>query len=104
MRVRDDALTRRERQIMDVLYRCGAATASEVRVRLDQPSSYSTIRTQLGVLATKGHVVCRRTQPAYVYAPAVSRHVAGRRMLKQVVETYFQGSTEKAIAVLHAQF
>jgi predicted transcriptional regulator len=94
------ALTRRERQIMDVLYRRGRATAQEVLEALPGNPSSSTVRTQLRVLEEKGHVHHEEEGLRYVYAPAVPRHAARRSALKHVIETFFEGSTEKVVQAL----
>ena len=94
------ALTRRERQIMDVLYRLGRATAAEIMDRLPGGPSYSTVRTQLRVLEGKGHVKHEEHGLRYVYTPTVPRHSARRSALKHVVETFFDGSTAKVVAAL----
>ena len=93
-------LTKRERQIMDVLYRLGRATAAEVLDLLDGGPGYSTVRTQLRVLERKGHVRHDEEGLRYVYMPTVSRTSARRSALKQVVNTFFEGSTTKAVAAL----
>jgi len=93
-------LSRRERQIMDVLYRLGRATANDVLNELPGASSSSTVRTQLRVLEAKGHVRHEEHGLRYVYLPTTSRHAARRSALKHVVETFFDGSTEKAVAAL----
>jgi predicted transcriptional regulator len=97
---RHAALTRRERQIMDVLYRRGRASAAEVMEDLPGDPNYSTVRTQLRVLETKGHVRHEAQGLRYVYMPAVPRHAARKSALKHVVETFFDGSAEKAVAAL----
>lgn len=94
------ALTRRERQIMDILYRRGRATAAEVMEDLTGTPSYSTVRTQLRVLEAKGHVRHEEEGLRYVYAPAVPRHAARRSALRHLVDTFFDGSTEKAVSAL----
>jgi predicted transcriptional regulator len=94
------ALTRRERQIMDALYRRGRATAHEILESLPGNPSSSTVRTQLRVLEEKGHVRHEEEGLRYVYAPAVPRHAARRSALKHVVETFFDGSTEKVVQAL----
>jgi predicted transcriptional regulator len=93
-------LTRRERQIMDVLYRRGRATASEVRHALPATPSYSTVRTQLRVLEEKGHVRHEDVGLRYVYTPAVPRHAAGRSALRHLVDTFFDGSAAKVVAAV----
>jgi len=94
------ALTRRERQIMDILYRRGRATAAEVLEDLPGQTSYSTVRTQLRVLEEKGHVRHEEEGLRYIYLPAVPRHAARKSALRHLVDTFFDGSTEKAVAAL----
>jgi len=94
------ALTRRERQIMDILYRRGRATANEVRADLSGDPSYSTVRTQLRVLEGKGHVRHDEDGMRYIYMPNVPRHTARRSALRHLVETFFDGSTEKVVSAL----
>jgi len=93
-------LTRRERQIMDVLYRRGRATAAEVMGELPGEPNYSTVRTQLLVLEDKGHVGHDEEGGRYVYAPAVPRHAARKSALKHLVETFFDGSAEQVVAAV----
>src|SRR6516164_6115995 len=85
-------LTRRERQIMDILYRRGRATAAEVMAELTGEPSYSTVRAQLRVLEEKGHVHHEEQGLRYVYLPAVPRHAARKSALRHLVETFFDGS------------
>src|SRR5215510_63254 len=94
------ALSRRERQIMDILYRRGRATASEVMADLPGEPSYSTVRTQLRVLEEKGHVRHDEEGLRYVYSAVVRRHAARKSALKHLVDTFFDGSAEKAVAAL----
>src|SRR5436190_15844502 len=94
------ALTRRERQIMDILYRRGRATANEVMADLSGDPSYSTVRTQLRVLEAKGHVRHEEAGLRYVYLPALPRHAARRSALRHLVDTFFDGSTEKVVGAL----
>ena len=94
------SLSRRERQIMDVLYRSGRATAAEVMQELPGEPSSSTVRTQLRVLESKGHVRHEEEGLRYVYTPLVSRNAARKSALRHVVDTFFDGSTEKAVAAL----
>ena len=93
-------LTRRERQIMDILYRLGRATAGEVMRELSGDPSYSTVRTQLRVLEEKGHVHHEEQGLRYIYAPALPRHAARKSALRHLVETFFDGSAEKTVAAL----
>src|SRR6266581_3105618 len=94
------SLTRRERQIMDILYRRGRATAGEVLEELSGDPSYSTVRTQLRVLEAKGHVRHEEQGLRYVYVPAVPRHAARKTALRHLVDTFFDGSAEKTVAAL----
>ena len=93
-------LTKRERQIMDVLYRLGRATAAEVMRQLDGGPGYSTVRTQLRVLERKGHVRHEEEGLRYIYLPTVPRHSARRSALKHLVDTFFDGSNAKVVAAL----
>jgi predicted transcriptional regulator len=94
------ALSRRERQIMDILYRRGRATAGEVMEELPGEPSYSTVRTQLRVLEEKRHVRHEEQGLRYVYVPAVARRAARKSALKHMVDTFFDGSAEKTVAAL----
>jgi BlaI family transcriptional regulator, penicillinase repressor len=93
-------LSRREREVMDVLYRHGEATVAEVLEALDDPPTYSAVRSILRVLEEKEHITHREDGPRYVYAPAVGRERARRAALDHVVETFFDGSAESALAAL----
>src|SRR5437588_11695262 len=93
-------LSRRERQIMDILYRRGRATAGEVMDQLAGDPSCSTVRTQLRVLEQKGHVRHEEVGLRYVYMPAVPRHAARKSALRHLVNTFFDGSAEKVVAAL----
>jgi predicted transcriptional regulator len=94
------ALSRRERQIMDILYKLEHASVGQVLSKLADKPSYSTVRAQLRVLEEKGHVRHEEHGLRYVYAPAVPREVARRSALRHLVETFFDGSTEKVVAAL----
>jgi len=93
-------LTRRERQIMDVLYRLKRATVAEVLRQLSAKLSYSTVRAQLRVLEEKGHVRHEEHGLRYVYFPALSHQKAARSALRHLIHTFFEGSTEKVVAAL----
>src|SRR5438132_8516958 len=93
-------LTRRERQIMDILYRRGRAAAGEVMEDLSGSPSYSTVRTQLRVLESKGHVRHDEEGLRYVYMPTGRRRAAGKSALRHLVDTFFDGSTEKVVGAL----
>ena len=94
------ALSRRERQIMDILYRRGRAAAADVRADLPGEPSDSTVRTQLRILEDKGHVRHEEEGLRYVYLPATPRQTARRKALRHLVETFFDGSTEQAVGAL----
>jgi BlaI family transcriptional regulator, penicillinase repressor len=93
-------LTRRERQIMDILYRRGRATAAAVMADLPGQPNSSTVRTQLRVLEEKGHVRHEEEGLRYVYVPALPRHAARKSALRHLVDTFFDGSAEKVVAAL----
>ena len=93
-------LTRRERQIMDVLYRLEQGTVGEVLAELGNKQSYSTVRAQLRVLEEKGHVRHEEQGLRYLYVPVVSREIARRSALRHLVETFFDGSVEKVVSTL----
>src|ERR1043165_2119423 len=93
-------LSRRERQIMDVLHAKGCATAAEVLDELPEPPSYSAVRALLRILEEKGHARHRREGARYVYLPRVSTATARRSALKRLVTTFFQGSVAQAMAAL----
>ena len=94
------SLTRRERQIMDVLYKRERASVAQVLVELPGELNYSTVRAQLRVLEEKGHVRHEEDGPRYVYFPAVPRDVARRSAFRHLVDTFFEGSAERAAAAL----
>lgn len=93
-------LSRREREVMDVLYRRGEATVAEVMDDLKDPPTYSAVRSILRVLTEKGHIVHREDGPRYVYAPSVNRDRARKAALDHVVNTFFDGSAERTLAAL----
>lgn len=93
-------LTRRERQIMDILYRRGRATAGEVLEDLPGSPTYSTVRAQLRVLEEKGHVQHEEVGLRYVYEPKVPRSAVRQSALKHIVDTFYEGSTHKVVAAL----
>ena len=93
-------LSRRERQIMDLLYQLGRATAADLTRQLPGDPSDSTVRTQLRVLESKGHVRHEEEGQKYVYFPVVPRRVVRKSALKHVMNTFFDGSAEKVVAAL----
>lgn len=94
------SLSRRERQIMDVVYRLGSATAAEVLEGLPDPPSYSAVRAMMRILEEKGHLTHRQDGPRYVYSPVVPRAAARQSALRQLVKTFFDGSATQAVAAL----
>ncbi len=94
------ALTRRERQIMDILYRLGRATAGDVMAALAGSPNYSTVRTQLRILEQKGHVRHEEEGLRYVYVPVLPRRAARKSALRHLVDTFFDGSAEQVVAAL----
>jgi predicted transcriptional regulator len=95
-----ETLSRRERQIMDILYRSGRASAHEVLAALPDPPSYSACRALLRILETKGHVKHEQEGPRYVFSPRQPRDRARRSALRRVVDTFFEGSAERAMVAL----
>ena len=93
-------LSRRERQIMDILFRRGRATAADVMEELPGEPSYSTVRTQLRVLEEKGHVRHELDGVRFVYMPVLARQAARKSALRHLVDTFFDGSSEQAVAAL----
>ncbi|MBV8902675.1 MAG: BlaI/MecI/CopY family transcriptional regulator [Acidobacteriia bacterium] len=93
-------LSRRERQIMDILYRNGRATAGEILAALPDPPSYSAVRAKLRVLEEKGHVRHKAEDLRYVYVPTVARGAARLSALRHLVNTFFNGSVEDTVAAL----
>jgi predicted transcriptional regulator len=93
-------LSRRERQILDTLYRLERATAAEIQAALDPPPHYSTLRAQLRVLEEKGHVRHAEEGLRYVYFPSVAPKTARRSALRHLLETFFDGSAGNAVAAL----
>jgi predicted transcriptional regulator len=93
-------LSRRERQIMDILYSRGRATAAEIHEAIPDPPTYSAVRAKLRVLEEKGHVRHEEEALRYVYLPTVARDTARRSALRHLVSTFFEGSVEQAVAAL----
>jgi predicted transcriptional regulator len=93
-------LSRRERQIMDVLFQRGLATAAEIHAALPDPPSYSAVRAALSVLERKGHIRHQLDRLRYVWTPRVARDRASRSELRRVVRTFFEGNIELAVAAL----
>jgi predicted transcriptional regulator len=93
-------LSRRERQIMDVIYASGSATVREVMDGIPDPPGYSAVRAMLRILEEKGHLEHRQDGPRYVYLPVVPREEARESALKRLLGTFFDGSAERAVAAL----
>ncbi|MBL8295977.1 MAG: BlaI/MecI/CopY family transcriptional regulator [Bryobacterales bacterium] len=95
-----DHLSRRERQIMDVLYRGGNLTAAEIQRALLDPPGYSAVRALLRTLVEKGHIRHAQDGPRYVYFPVAARDRVAKSAVAHLLQTFFQGSPEKAVAAL----
>ena len=93
-------LSKRERQIMDVLYRAGRATAADVRAAIPDPPSYSAVRTLLRILEEKGHIRHEQDGVRYVYLPRIGAATAQRSALKHLIDTFFGGSASRGMAAL----
>ena len=93
-------LSRRERQIMDIIYASGQATVAEVREGMADPPSYSAVRAMLRVLEDKGHLKHRQDGPRYLYLPTVPANRARKSAMRHLLKTFFEGSTEAAVAAL----
>jgi len=101
MKLSDEvSVSRRERQILDILYERGRSTAAEVHQRLPDAPSYSSVRTLLRILEEKGHVRHEQEGPRYVFIPKVPRDKAKQSALKRLISTFFDGSAEQAAAAL----
>jgi len=98
--VKDKSLSRRERQIMDIVYEMKEASAFQVMERLPSPPSYSAVRALLRVLEQKGHLVHRQDGPRYVYVPRLAKDKARRNALAHLRQTFFDGSTTDVVAAL----
>jgi BlaI family transcriptional regulator, penicillinase repressor len=93
-------LSRRERQIMDIIYQRGRASAAEILAALPDPPSYSAVRAKLRVLEDKGHVRHQAEELHYVYVPTTTRETARRSALRHMLATFFDGSVEQTVAAL----
>jgi len=93
-------LSRRERQIMEIIYRDGRVTAAEVMERMPEPPSYSAVRAMLRILESKGHLRHEDDCTRYSYLPTLAKQSARKSALQNVVDTFFDGSTEKIVAAL----
>jgi predicted transcriptional regulator len=95
-----NTLSRRERQIMDIIYRLGRATANEVITELAEETHSSTVRTQLRVLEEKGHLQHEEEGARFVYTPVAPRSAVRQSALRHTIETFFEGSAEKMLSTL----
>ena len=93
-------LSRRERQIMEIVYELGRATSAEVRAHMADPPSYSAVRAMLRILEEKGHLRHEQDGPRYIFLPTVPREEASETALRKLVRTFFGGSPEGAMAAL----
>ena len=91
-------LSRREREIMDILFVCSPASVAEVQAKLSDPPGYSAVRALLRILEEKGHLRHRESEGKYLYEPVASRESAAKSAFKNVLQTFFAGSLEKALA------
>ena len=93
-------LSRRERQIMDIVYQRGQVSVTDVLNDLPDPPSYSTVRALLRILEKKGYLTHKKDGKRYIYSPTQPRHLAGRSALKQIFQTFFDKSIEKTVIAL----
>jgi predicted transcriptional regulator len=93
-------LSRRERQIMDALYRLGRASAAQIREEMQSPPTYTAVRTLLTILQEKGHVRFERDGAKYIYEPVVPREEMAKSVIAGVVQTFFEGSIERVVEAL----
>ncbi|MDE0327120.1 MAG: BlaI/MecI/CopY family transcriptional regulator [Candidatus Poribacteria bacterium] len=93
-------LSRRERQIMDIVYQHGRVSVADVLKDLPDPPTYSTVRALLGILEQKGYLIHEKDGKRYIYRPTQPRHLAGRSALKQIFQTFFDKSIEKTVIAL----
>jgi BlaI family transcriptional regulator, penicillinase repressor len=96
----EEGLSRREREVMEILHRRGSATAAEVRGAMEDPPTDAAVRSTLRILAEKGHVHFAYDGPRYVYRPTVARSKATKSALESLVDVFFDGSPESAVAAL----
>jgi len=95
-----DGYSRREREIMDALYKLGKASAADIREQIADPPTYTAIRTHLSILEKKGHVRHTSDGTRYIYAPLVAREQMGRRAIDSLLKTFFDNSVERAVTAL----
>lgn len=95
-----EGLSRRERQILDLLYRLGRASAADIREELPDPPTYTAVRTHLGILQEKGHVRYESDGTRYIYEPVVPRDEMAKSVIDGVLKTFFGGSIERVVSTL----
>jgi predicted transcriptional regulator len=95
-----DGFSRREREIMDALYKLGKASAAQIMEQIPEPPTYTAIRTQLTILEKKGHVRHTSDGTRYIYEPEVAREQMGKRAIDQLLKTFFDNSVERAVTAL----
>lgn len=93
-------LSRREREVMDIVHEAGTATAAQIRERMAEPPTYSAVRSVLRILVNKGHLVSEQDGARYLYSPTVPASRARLSAMRHVVKTFFGGSVEGAVATL----
>jgi len=92
--------SRREREILDALYKLGKASAADIRAQIPNPPTYTAIRTHLSILEKKGHVRHQSDGTRYIYEPLVAREQMGRRAIDSLLKTFFDNSVERAVAAM----
>src|SRR5580700_378892 len=95
-----EGLSRRERQILDTIYRLGKASAAEIREEMTDPPTYTAVRTHLGILQEKGHVKFESDGTRYIYEPVVPRDEMAKSVIEGVLQTFFGGSIERVVSTL----
>lgn len=95
-----DGHSRREREIMDALYKLGKASAAQILEQIPNPPTYTAIRTHLTILEKKGHVRHESDGPRYVYEPLIAREQMGRRAIETILQTFYGNSVERVVAAL----
>jgi len=95
-----EGLSRRERQILDTIYRLGKASAAEIREALPDPPTYTAVRTHLAILQEKGHVRFESDGTRYIYEPVVPRDEMAKSVMEGVLQTFFGGSVERVVSTL----
>ena len=95
-----EGFSRREREIMDALYKLERASAAEIREQIADPPTYTAVRTLLSILEDKGHVRHKSDGTRYIYEPAVAREQMGRRAVDSLLQTFFDNSVERAVSAM----